>query len=237
MVELISPPSVEELSAISNGLEKASPQEILRWAVCTYGNQLAFSTAFGLEGCALIAMLADIPGGSDVRVFNLDTGYQFPETLALRETLRERYGIEVEFVRPVETVAQMEARFGGPIYGSNPDECCRIRKIVPLRDALKGYSGWISAIRRDQTANRAQSSIVGWDEKFQIVKISPLANWTKSDVGAYIVVNEVPYNPLHDRGYPSIGCWPCTRAVAPDEGERSGRWASFLKTECGIHTR
>ncbi|HZO91699.1 MAG TPA: phosphoadenylyl-sulfate reductase [Chthonomonadaceae bacterium] len=231
-------PTPEALKAISDSLEDKSPEEILRWAVEIYHPKLTMATAFGAEGCVLLAMLSEIkPHGKEVRVFNLETGYQFPETLALRERIREQYGIAVELVRPDETVKAMEKRFGGPIYGTNPDECCRIRKIEPLRRALAGYDAWISAIRRDQTPHRAKAGIVEWDPKFNLVKINPLANWTKRDVWAYIRINEVPYNPLHDKGYPSIGCWPCTRAVAPGEDDRAGRWSNFIKLECGLHTR
>jgi phosphoadenosine phosphosulfate reductase len=193
------------------------------------------ATAFGAEGCVLLAMLSQI--APQVRVFNLETGYQFPETLALRERIRERYGITVEYVRPEETVAQMEARFGGPIYRTRPEECCRLRKIEPLKRALSGYTAWISAIRRDQTRDRAQAAIVEPDPKFGLVKISPLANWTKREVWKYIFDHDVPYNPLHDQGYPSIGCFPCTRPVAVGQDERAGRWAGSSRTECGLHSR
>lgn len=233
----LSIPSPEELKTISDSLEESSPEEILRWAVERFGRTLTLATAFGAEGCVLLAMLSEIPGGRDVRVFNLDTGYQFQETLDLRERILEKYGIEVEYVRARESVAEMEARFGSPIYGTRPDECCHIRKVVPLREAVAGYEGWISAIRRDQTPARAQAGIVEWDKKFNLVKVNPLANWTKRDVWAYITINEVPYNPLHDQGYPSIGCWPCTKRVAAGEDDRAGRWSNFAKLECGLHTR
>ena len=216
-------------------LERCSPQEILRWAVCRYHPRLTMATAFGAEGCAIIAMIAEIE--PSVRVFNLDTGYQFAETLELRERILERCGIAVEFVRPAESVETMESRFGGPIYGTDPDECCRIRKVQPLKPALIGYDAWISAIRRDQTHHRAHAGIVEWDPKFGLVKVNPLANWTKRDVWNYLLENDVPYNPLHDRGYPSIGCWPCTRPVGAGQDDRSGRWAGFDKLECGLHTR
>ncbi len=238
MIEMSALPTAEELKTVSDGLEGASPEEILGWVVQTYGMRLTMATAFGAEGCALLAMLAEsVPGGRDVRVYNLETGYQFPETLALRERIRDRYGIEVEYVRAAESVQQMEARFGGPIYGTNPDECCRLRKIEPQRGALEGYSAWISATRRDQTPDRALAGIVEWDSKFELVKVNPLANWSSRDIWAYLKINEVPYNPLHDRGYPSIGCWPCTRAVSAGEDERAGRWSSSAKLECGLHTR
>ncbi len=233
-----SAPPAERLEQLSAALEEKTPEEILRWAIEKYHPRLTMATAFGAEGCALLAMLAQIePYGRDVRVFNLDTGYQFQETLDLRERIREQYGIEVEYVRAEESVAAMERRFGGPIYGVDPDECCRIRKIEPLKRALDGYTAWISAIRRDQTPDRARAGIVEWDRKFNLIKINPLANWTKRDVWTYITVNEVPYNPLHDQGYPSVGCWPCTRAVRQGEDERAGRWSNFIKLECGLHSR
>lgn len=225
----------EPLHIISRHLETATPEEILRWAWETYGEGLTMATAFGAEGCVLLAMLSEI--APQVRVFNLETGYQFPETLALRERIRERYGITVEYVRPAETVAEMEARFGGPIYRTRPEECCRLRKIEPLRRALAGHTAWISAIRRDQTRDRAQAAIVEQDPKFGLVKISPLANWTKREVWKYIFDHDVPYNPLHDQGYPSIGCFPCTRPVTVGQDDRAGRWAGTSRTECGLHSR
>lgn len=227
----------EELAEISEMLEECSSEEILSWAVKTYGNRLTMATAFGAEGCVLIAMLAQIEGGRDVRFFNLDTGYQFPETLEVREQIRERYGIEVELVRAKESVEAMERRFSGPIHGSQPDLCCGLRKLVPLREALEGYDAWISAIRRDQTLDRRCANVVEWDAKRELAKVNPLARWTERDVWAYIRINEVPYNPLHDQGYRSIGCKPCTRAVHSDEDPRAGRWSNFAKLECGIHSR
>jgi phosphoadenosine phosphosulfate reductase len=233
----IAVPTPEELHEISAEFETRSPEEILRWAAETYGSGLTMATAFGAEGCVLLAMLSEFELGRQVRVFNLETGYQFPETLALREQIKARYGIEVEYVRPSETVEEMERRHGGPIYGIAPDECCRLRKIEPLKRALHGYTAWISAIRRDQTSHRADAGVVEWDDKFNLVKINPLVNWTQRDIWAYIRINEVPYNPLHDQGYPSIGCWPCTRAVQAGEDGRAGRWSNFAKLECGLHLR
>jgi phosphoadenosine phosphosulfate reductase len=178
-------------------------------------------------------MLAEIE--PTVHIFNLDTGYQFPETLELRERIKKRYGIEVELVRPDTTVAEYEAMHGGPVYATRPDQCCHDRKIVPLRRAVAGYEAWISAIRRDQTAHRAAAGVLQWDSKFNLVKINPLLTWTKGDVWDFIAKHDVPYNPLHDEGYPSIGCWPCTRAVREGEDERAGRWSGTQKKECGLH--
>ncbi len=227
--------AVFDIEEVSAELETCTPQEILRWAVREYHPRLTMATAFGAEGCAIIAMLSEIQ--PDVRIFNLDTGYQFAETLELRERIKDRYGIEVELVRARESVEEMEARFGGPIYNRQPDLCCHIRKIEPLKEAIQGYDAWISAIRRDQTPDRRRAGIVEWDQKFGLVKVNPLANWTKRDVWRYITDNDVPYNPLHDQGFPSIGCWPCTRSVAAGQDDRAGRWAGFAKLECGLHTK
>jgi phosphoadenosine phosphosulfate reductase len=232
--------SVETVSEIdldeaNRRLAEAAPQEILRWAVETFYPKLTMATAFGPEGCAILHMLAAIE--PRVRVFNLDTGYQFAETLRLRDRIAETLGIEVELVRPEQTVAEYEAANGGPVYSHDPDRCCHDRKIVPLRRAVVGYDAWISSIRADQSAHRAKARVVAWDAKFALVKVNPLLRWTHRDVWAYVVANEVPYNPLHDHGYPSIGCWPCTRAVAAGEAdERAGRWAGQAKTECGLHS-
>ena len=223
-----------ELRAHSDRLETATPQEIVAWAVETYFPSLTMATAFGPEGCAIIHMLAGI--NPKVHVFNLDTGYQFQETLDLRERIAKRYGIEVEFKRAATTVSEYEAAHGGPIYKSNPDQCCFDRKVTVLRQAAVGFRAWMSGIRRDQSPDRAKAPIVGWDKKFGLVKISPLANWTKGDVWKLITDHDIPYNPLHDQGYSSIGCWPCTRAVMFGEDERAGRWSGFAKTECGLHT-
>jgi phosphoadenosine phosphosulfate reductase len=223
----------EKIAAANAALGDRSPQVVLRWAVETFHPRLTMATAFGAEGCCLIHMLAEIE--PTVRLFNLDTGYQFNETLKLRERIKERYGIAVEMVRPDRTVAEYEAQHGGPLYVHRPDQCCHDRKILPLRRAVVGYDAWISAIRRDQTTHRAAAGVVQWDAKFNLVKVNPLLGWTKKDVWAFVLQNDVPYNPLHDQGYPSIGCWPCTRAVEDGEDERAGRWAESAKKECGLH--
>ncbi len=222
-----------DLPAISLGLESKTPQQILRWAWDTYGSGLTMATAFGAEGCVIIAMLSEIT--KDIHLFNLDTGYQFPETLETRQRLIDKYGIPIHLVQSEQSVADMEQAQGGPIYGTNPDLCCHIRKVVPLENALVGYEAWISAIRRDQAPTRRHAAIVGWDQKFGLAKVNPLANWSKRDVWDYILKNDVPYNPLHDQGYPSIGCVHCTQAVGAGDDDRAGRWAGQAKKECGLH--
>ena len=231
-----SRPTDAELLAADTRLATAPPQDVLRWAVERFPRHLLMATAFGAEGCCLIHMLAEV--GRGTTLINLDTGYQFPETLALRDRLRDRYGLTVELVQPEQTVADYEAEHGGPLHDLRPDQCCHDRKVLPLRRALDRHApkAWISAVRRDQTDTRASTArVVQWDPKFNLVKVNPLLNWTKKDLWKFVTAHDVPYNPLHDQGYPSIGCWPCTRAVRPGEDDRAGRWAGKLKKECGLH--
>lgn len=225
----------EGIATANRELAGATPQEILRWAAEIFHPRLLMATAFGAEGCCVIHMLAEIEPG--ITFINLETGYQFRETLELRDRINARYGIAVEYIQPELTVAEYEQEHGGPLYGLRPDQCCYDRKILPLQRALARIAprAWISAIRKNQTADRNQADVVQWDSKFNLVKVNPLLNWTKKDVWAFIVKHDVPYNPLHDRDYPSIGCWPCTVPVAPGEDERAGRWAGKVKKECGLH--
>lgn len=230
----LTPELAAELAAKNAELESASPREILRWAVERFAPRFTMATAFGPEGMTIIHMLSEI--APDTPIFNLDTGYQFAETLELRERVKERYGMEVELKKPELTVEQYETLHGGPLYKSNPTQCCFDRKIKLLKAGARGMHAWASGIRRDQSPDRAKAPIVGWDKKFELVKISPLANATKNDVWKMITDYDIPYNPLHDQGYTSIGCWPCTRAVMFGEDERAGRWSGFAKTECGLHS-
>ena len=222
-------------------LETATPAQILRWAVETYGEKLTMATAFGAEGCAILDMLVKIRDEIGVfpDVFNLDTGYQFGQTLALKSQIEKKYRIQIRAVAPDAGVIAAEARskseFGTPLYKSDPDNCCFHRKVVPLKDAVAGFEAWITAIRRDQTPERAGAAIVGPDKSFPLVKINPLANWSSAQVWNYIRENGVPYNPLHDQNFPSIGCWPCTKPVSEGQDARAGRWAGSEKRECGIH--
>ncbi|MFO1066847.1 MAG: phosphoadenylyl-sulfate reductase [Pirellulales bacterium] len=223
-----------DLARAGERLESATPQQILRWAADRFSPHFTMATAFGPEGMCIIHMLAEI--APDTPIFNLDTGYQFQETLELRDRVKERYGISVEFKRAKQSVQEYEAANGGPVYTHDPNRCCLERKVKVLEEAARGYHAWASAIRRDQSADRAKAPIVGWDKKFGLVKVSPLANWTKKEVWALITSEQIPYNPLHDQGFTSIGCRPCTRSVLPGEDERAGRWSGFAKTECGLHT-
>jgi phosphoadenosine phosphosulfate reductase len=224
-----------ELAAASERLESATPEQILQYAVERFAPRFAMATAFGPEGMCLIAMLSKI--APQTPIFNLDTGYQFKETLVLVDKIRDKYGIEVELRRPKLTVEQYEMLHGGPVYKHNTNQCCGDRKLAVLYESSKGLHAWASAIRRDQSSDRGRAAIVEWDAKFHLVKISPLANWTKAKVWGYVVENGVPYNELHDQGFPSVGCWPCTRKIESGEDERAGRWSGTAKTECGLHTK
>jgi phosphoadenosine phosphosulfate reductase len=230
-----TPELLESLRAANERLEAASAEEVIAWAVEHYAPYLTMATAFGPEGCVILSLLARI--APETYVFNLETGYQFQETLELRDRIAEKYGIEVDLLRPELSVEEYEALNGGPLYRTNANQCCFDRKIKTLQRASEVMHAWMSGIRRDQSADRAQSPVVGWDKKFGLVKISPLANWTKKDVWKRITDGNIPYNPLHDQGYPSIGCWPCTRAIGANEtDERAGRWSGMKKTECGLHS-
>ncbi len=212
-------------------LEGEPPHEVIRWASSL--GPVGFGTGFGAEGCVLIDLIArhDLP----VEVFTLDTGLLFPETYALWKQVEAHYGITIKAVRPAQTVEQQAATQGASLWQSNPDRCCELRKLEPLRSVMRGYSSWVTAIRREQTPERAHAPITERDTRFDVIKVNPLAAWTHDDVWSYLRANDVPFNPLHERGYPSIGCEPCTSAVIPGEALRAGRWRGSDKTECGLH--
>jgi phosphoadenosine phosphosulfate reductase len=219
--------------AISDELDGASPEAVLRWAIEQFSPGIALATGFGAEGCVLVAMLAAISPGT--RIFYLDTDLLFPETYALRDQLEVRYGVHFERRATSLSVQDQAAKYGERLWEREPDLCCRLRKVEPLREMLQGLNAWVTAIRRDQSPSRANTSLVERDEKFDLFKINPLAAWSARDVWRYIVKYDVPYNTLHDQGYPSIGCMPCTTPVQIGEIPRAGRWRGTGKSECGIH--
>jgi phosphoadenosine phosphosulfate reductase len=222
-----------QIDAAAAQLEDATPAEILRWAADALAPRLGFATGFGVEGCVLIdlAARANLP----VDIFTLDTGVLFPETYELWRRLEARYGITIRGVRPPLTIEEQATKHGDALWTRDPDACCRMRKVEPLAAEAVKFDGWISAIRRDQTADRANAKPVERDRRFGIVKVNPLVRWTVKDVWRHVADHDVPYNPLHDQGYPSIGCAPCTSAVAEGEDPRAGRWRGTGKTECGLH--
>jgi phosphoadenosine phosphosulfate reductase len=222
-----------EIERLGVEFEKKTPQEIIRFALDKYGSRISLASSFGAEDVALIDMIAKIKPG--VRVFTLETGYLFPETHDVIMRIKEKYDIRLETYAPSSTVEEFEGQFG-KLYETDPDKCCAIRKIEPLKRAIAdNLDAWITGIRRDQAPTRANTKKVEVDKKFNLVKFNPIADWTSEDVWAYIRENNVPYNVLHDKNYPSIGCAPCTKAVKPGEDPRAGRWAGKEKTECGLH--
>lgn len=228
------PPTIASLSGLpEDAFESAYPQDVLRWAVDTFGERLAIVTSFQTTGIITIHMLRQIT--AHVNIITLDTGLLFPETYRLMDQIEEQLDVKITRVRPSISVEEQANRFGDALWESDPDKCCHIRKTLPLRDALIGYQAWIAGLRRDQSSGRATIPVVGWDTKGQMVKLSPFANWTEQMVWTYIHAYELPYNTLHDQGYPSIGCYPCTKAIAEGQDIRAGRWSNSKKDECGIH--
>jgi phosphoadenosine phosphosulfate reductase len=224
----------ETVDRIHQLVEQWSPEDLLRWAFVTFGGYVEIASGFGPEGVALIDIAARVQ--PKFRVFTLDTDFLFPETYSLMEQIEKRYGIRVERLKSALTPDAQEGLHGAALWGRDPDACCNLRKVEPLRKKLSQLRAWVTSIRRDQTADRANALKVEWDAKFHLVKINPLADWTSAKVWRYIHEHGLPYNPLHDRGYPSIGCTHCTRSVRPGENARAGRWSGFNKTECGLHT-
>ena len=225
---------VSEVQRLNASLSGRPPHEVLARAAERYP-RITFATGFGFEGCAVIDVIAR--SGLRIDLFTLDTGLLFPETIALWRRLEERYRIKIRAVRPERTVEAQGAEYGDRLWERATDLCCGMRKVVPLRAELAKFDAWVSAIRRDQTRERSDASVVDWDGKFGLVKVSPLADWTSEDVWSYVRANDVPFNPLHERGYPSIGCLPCTSPVFPGEDPRAGRWRGLERKECGIHSR
>ncbi|OIK06228.1 phosphoadenylyl-sulfate reductase [Streptomyces monashensis] len=228
----------DELKALAEqagrDLEDASALEILQWAVDTFGS--GFCVTSSMED-AVVAHLASRArkGDAVVDVVFLDTGYHFEETIGTRDAVEAVMDVNVITLTPRQTVAEQDAEYGAKLHDRDPDLCCKLRKVQPLEEGLKGYRAWATGLRRDESPTRANTPVVGWDEKRQKVKISPIARWTQEDVDAYVAEHGVLTNPLLMDGYASIGCAPCTRRVLAGEDARAGRWAGRAKTECGLH--
>jgi phosphoadenosine phosphosulfate reductase len=218
---------------VADEAERWSADDTLRWTASRFAPRVALATGFGAEGCVLVDIVArhQLP----IEIITLDTGLLFPETYGLWRELEEHYGITIRGVRPAQTVRQQAETDGDRLWARAPERCCGLRKVAPLTAVLADLDAWVTAIRRDQTASRASARVIEWDARFNLVKVNPLAAWTKAQVWDYIGEHRVPYNPLHDQGYPSIGCHPCTSRVADGESDRSGRWRGREKTECGLH--
>jgi len=223
----------EHMDDIQIRSESWKPEEVLRWAYSTFGDDVALATGFGVEGMALIDIASRV--APKIKVFTGDTEFLFPETYDLIDRAEKRYGMKIERLYSSHTPEEQQLELGPELWKRNPDRCCNIRKVEPLKNKLAGLRAWITAIRRDQTTARANARKIEWDSKFQLIKINPLADWSAQTVWNYIHKHDVPYNPLHDQNFPSIGCTHCTRAVKAGEDSRAGRWSGFQKTECGLH--
>ena len=225
--------SQAEILQVQQSAEQWSPTQVLSWAFATYGDSVAVSSAFGSQGIVLIDMAARIQ--KNFRLFTLDTEFLFPETYDLMEQIEDRYGTTIERVYSTLSAETQASAHGSDLWTRDPDRCCNLRKVEPLRRKLSTLNAWITSIRREQTLTRARAHKIEWDAKFGLGKINPLVDWTDKQVWRYIHDHNLPYNKLHDRGYPTLGCTHCTRSIVAGESQRDGRWPGFAKTECGLH--
>jgi phosphoadenosine phosphosulfate reductase len=223
----------DKIAEVQLTAENWNPQRVLAWAFETFGNEVAISSAFGAEGMVLIDMAARMRKG--FRLFTIDTDFLFPETYSLIDRIEQKYQIKIERVFSPLSPEEQERVHGVALWARDPDQCCNLRKVEPLRRKLSELRAWVTSIRRDQTSFRKNVRKVEWDMKFGLVKVNPIAEWTSKQVWRYLHEHGVPYNSLHDQNYPSIGCTHCTRAVRPGEDPRAGRWPGMSKTECGLH--
>jgi phosphoadenosine phosphosulfate reductase len=225
----------EELRALAEQagreLEGASALEILGWADEQFGS--SWAVASSMADAVVQSLAAKVRPGIDILF--LDTGYHFAETIGTRDAVAATLPVNVRTLTAKQTVEQQDASFGARLYERNPDQCCALRKVMPLRAALKDYTAWASGLRRDELESRADAKVVEWDEQRSMVKLNPIAAWTQDDVDRYIAENGILVNPLLSDGYGSIGCWPCTRRIKPGEDPRAGRWSGTNKIECGLH--
>jgi phosphoadenosine phosphosulfate reductase len=232
MTDLISESDLQELAERGAAeLDGASAQDLLRWTDENFGGN--YVVASNMQDAVLIDLAAKVRSGVDVLF--LDTGYHFVETIGTRDAVEAVYDINIVNVTPEHTVAEQDALLGKSLFARDPNECCRLRKVAPLGKALRGYSAWVTGLRRVEAPTRANAPLISWDKAFGLVKINPLAAWTDEDMQHYIDTNDVLVNPLVYEGYPSIGCAPCTAKPVEGADPRSGRWQGLSKTECGLH--
>jgi phosphoadenosine phosphosulfate reductase len=219
------------VGSAAEALENAPAEEIVRWAIATFGDRICVTSS--MKDAVLVDIASKIRPGIDVLF--VDTGYHFAETIGTRDAVEAVYPINVINVTSSRTVAEQERDLGPRLNGRNPDLCCHLRKVEPLNRALDPYLAWITGIRREETSHRADAKVVEWNAARRKVKVNPLARWTHEELTSYISDNDILVNPLQYDGYPSIGCEPCTQRVEPGEDPRSGRWAGTGKSECGIN--
>ena len=214
--------------------ESKGALHVLRWAYDEYDEELVYACSFGVEGIVMIDLISQINPAAKV-VF-LDTGLHFQETYNLINEVKQRYPqLRIELKKPALTVEEQADKFGDALWERQPNRCCHIRKVVPLQETLSSATAWLSGLRREQSPSRSETNFVNKDENFQSIKICPLIHWKWTDIWSYVEKYQLPYNSLHDQGYPSIGCAPCTVPGDMESGSRSGRWANQTKTECGLH--
>ncbi len=226
-------PQVGEIAAWNRRFQNATPQDLLAWGTERWGDRIALTCSFGgAAGMVLLDMVASVAPGTPV--LYIDTGLLFRETYHLIETIQQRYRIDLRVAKPVRTVAQQAEKEGSSLWERDPNRCCQLRKVEPLANVLAPFDAWITGIRREGPATRANANLIQWSTKYNLVKLNPLAHWNEQDVWRYIYNHDVPYNALLDQGYGSIGCWTCTRIPTSDD-PRSGRWVGFNKMECGLH--
>nr|WP_083888538.1 phosphoadenylyl-sulfate reductase [Calidifontibacillus oryziterrae] len=208
--------------------------ECLKWAFQHYQDEVVYACSFGAESIVLLDLISKIK--QDCPISFIDTNLHFIETYKLIEHIKKRYpNFTIHFLNPNLTLTQQADQFGEKLWETNPDQCCQIRKIEPLREELLQYKAWISGLRREQSKTREGIQYINKDDKFKLVKICPLIHWTWEEIWMYINFHNLPYNPLHDQGYPSIGCEVCTMPVSHNDDLRAGRWKNHQKTECGLH--
>lgn len=206
----------------------------LKWAYEEYGEQVVYACSFGIEGIIMIDLISKVK--EDAKIVFLDTDLHFKETYELIDKVKAKYPLlNIELKKPKLTLEEQAAEYGDKLWEREPNKCCNIRKIIPLNEALQGATAWISGLRREQSETRKHTNFINKDEKFKSIKICPLIHWTWKEVWRYAHKNDLPYNVLHDNGYPSIGCEPCTKPAFNVDDMRSGRWTGQMKTECGLH--
>ncbi|MFC0558154.1 phosphoadenylyl-sulfate reductase [Halalkalibacter alkalisediminis] len=223
-----------DYEVINKELERKDSLDVLKWVYNAFGDKLVYSCSFGAEGMVLIDLISKVK--KDATIVFLDTDFHFKETYDLIDQVKERYpSLNIELAKPEITPEEQAKQYGERLWEREPDACCKVRKLVPLERELSRYDAWISGLRREQSPTRINTQFVNQDNRFQSIKVCPLIHWTEEEIWMYINLHKLPYNELHDKSYPSIGCEYCTKPVAEGEDPRSGRWANSEKTECGLH--
>jgi phosphoadenosine phosphosulfate reductase len=231
--------NADEVHSLADQFESASPEAILGWSWQQYGGRAAIGTSF--QGAGLVAIHHAVNAQIPLPVFSIDTGLLFAETLELKQRLEAFFGVSIESLVPELSLEQQAIEYGPALWERQPDLCCTLRKVFPLQAKLGTLDAWITGVRRDQSSGRARTRVIELYEfdklrEKYILKVNPMANWSRDQIWEYIRAHKIPYNPLADRGFRSIGCQPCTRAVGTGDDERAGRWTGFEKVECGMHT-